>query len=150
MFRGEGIGEVVPVASISEVDKVTRLRSWCDWGSNPNPRSYRNHGCRLGACSYGPAYRASPLSETNFKFCSFLASLPRRKLSISATSKSFVVSHCFTHALLKQFQPRLVGWSVHMRNFQPACRDLATAQARSRLPGQPAFSYEQDQILYGK
>ncbi len=90
----------------------------------------------------GPVH-VSPLSETNFKFCSYgviLASLPRQNCSFLQLQSLLWLHTC----AVERIPARLLGQSVHMRNFQPPRQDLTTAQERPHLPTQPAFSYEQD------
>ena len=114
----------------------------------------------LGASSYEPGNRAGPVGGTNFVFCSYGKfnpgyrdeKCPKGHQNTRGTAFR-PVSDLTSHAQLKMFRPGIRAGVFIWEEFEkfPARLPRSRSQKpRSRLPGQPAFSYEHIEIFVKK
>ena len=112
------------------------------------------------ASSYEPGNRAGPVGGANFVFCSYGkfnpdyrdAKCPKGHQNTRGTAFR-PVSDLTSHAQLKMFRPGIRAGVFIWEEFEkfPARLPRSRSQKpRSRLPGQPAFSYEHIEIFVKK
>ena len=114
----------------------------------------------LRASSYEPGNRAGPVGGTNFVFCSYGKfnpgyrdeKCPKGRQNTRGTAFR-PVSDLTSHKQLKMFRPGIRAGVFIWEEFGkfPARLPRSRSQKpRSRLPGQPAFSYEHIEIFVKK
>ena len=112
---------------------------------------------QVRASSYEPGNRAGPVGGTNFVFCSYGKfhpgyrdeKCPKGHQNTRGTAFR-PVSDLTSHAQLKLFRPGIRAGVFIWEEFEkfPARLPRSRSQKpRSRLPGQPAFSYEHIEIF---
>ena len=122
--------------------------------------SVEKGGFSVRASSYEPGNRAGPVGGTNFVFCSYWKfnpgyrdeKCPKGHQNTRGTAFR-PVSDLTSHAQLKMFRPGIRAGVFIWEEFKkfPARLPRSRSQKpRSRLPGQPAFSYEHIEIFVKK